>query len=214
MKRPWQIAALVCAALVATALSALAVHAVLLAPEPAHRPALTRAALSHRSLYQLTSRWVSEQGQSIELIAFGGQVLVVAMIFTSCPAECPTLVKDLQRLERSLPAAVRAETRFVLISIDPQRDTPQVLNDYASKMGLDPARWTLLHGDASDVRELSAVLGFAYGKSDGDSRLVHAKLVTVLNRRGEVVEQQAGVRDDPERIVRALERASQAEPRP
>ncbi len=214
MKRPWQVAALACSALVATALSALAVYGTLHWPGPAQGAALTRAALSDRSLYQLTSRWVSEHGQSVELIDFGGRTVVMAMIFTSCPAECPTLVKDLQRLERSLPSAVLSETRFVLISIDPERDTPQVLNDYAGRMGLDAAHWTLLHGDANDVRELSALLGLAYGKSDSESRLVHAKLVTVLNRGGEVLEQQAGVRDDPERIVRALERASQAEPRP
>ncbi len=213
MKRSLAIAVLGGAALLASAVSALSFR-LPRAPESTGSSAIAREALSQRSLYQLSSRWVTDQGRSVELFEMAGKYLVLAMIFTSCPSECPTLVKDLQRLERSLPRTLLAQTQFVLVSIDPERDTPGVLRRYAERMDLDPEHWTLLHGRAEDVRELSAVLGVSYGQSGAGLGLVHAKLVTVLNRQGEVLAQQAGVRDDPERIVRAIERAVAAEVRP
>ena len=116
---------------------------------------------------------------------------------------------DLQRLERSLPSDLAAQTRFLLISIDPERDTPEVLRRYAARMGLDPVRWTLLRGRAEDVRELGAALGVAYGKTAAQGELVHSKFVTLLDRQGQPVEGQLSVADDPARVVRALQREAE-----
>jgi protein SCO1/2 len=125
-----------------------------------------------------------------------GELRILALIFTSCPRACPTLVGELKALERRLPPGA---ARFVLVSIDPERDTVDVLRAYRGRMGLGE-RWTLLRGKTDDVRELAATLGFGYG-ADETAQLVHSKLVSVLGRGGELLHQEQDLSRDPERLL-------------
>ena len=52
------------------------------------------------------------------------------MFFANCGYACPVLVNDMQRLRTSLPAEVRAKARFVLVSFDTARDTPEALHAF------------------------------------------------------------------------------------
>ncbi len=126
------------------------------------------------------------------------------MVFTRCPTLCPTLVHDLKAMDASMRGGTRAGTRYVLVTIDPEHDTPEVLREFRTRMGLDPRRWTLLRGDDSATRELAAVLGFAYGRGNGQN-YTHSNLVTVLDRGGVIVHQQTGVGSDPTRALTAIE---------
>jgi len=161
---------------------------------------------SERSIYGLGATWTTDAGKKMKLVALAGRVELVAMMFTSCPSVCPTFVREMLTLDRSLPERLREHTHNVLVSIDPERDTPEVLARYRAKMGLDPERFTLLRGAPGDVRELAQVLGVSYGKSEG-SDIAHTRLVTVLDARGEVVHQQTGVSDDKERLIAGISRA-------
>ena len=117
---------------------------------------------------------------------------------------CPVLVRTLRNLDEGMPEDLRSQTRFVLVTVDPQRDTPVELRRYRSEMQLEKARWTLLRGSQDDVRELAAVLGVSYDQL-GTGQFVHSNLVTVLDQRGEIIHQQSGT-DDLLEIVRVLRR--------
>jgi protein SCO1/2 len=162
---------------------------------------------SSASLFQLEQTWTTDSGQRFRLSELRGTVVVVAMIFTRCPSVCPTLVKELQALDRRLPAQLRAHTRFALLSIDPEHDTPPALAAYRAKMGLDPQRWLLLRGSADDVRDVSASLGVSYGRGEGAAP-AHSRRVTVLNAEGEIIHQQAGVVADPEKLTFMIDQAA------
>jgi protein SCO1/2 len=203
--KAWLIAPLAAMILVAFFIAHRApIHAPKASAEPT-----ANAVIGGNSLYQLESTWTDEQGRSIHLSDLRGRVQVVTMMFTHCPSACPTLVREVAALERRLPEDLRARTHFVLVSIDPDRDTPQVLQEYAKKMGLISGRWTLLRGNAEDVRELSATLGFNYGKGEG-AEIAHSKLITVLGPTGDIAHQQMGVTDDPDRLIAAIADASKS----
>src|SRR5262245_52228713 len=51
---------------------------------------------SPRSVYQLSSKWTSDENQTLRLKQLSGSFQIVAMIFTHCPAACPTLVREMQ----------------------------------------------------------------------------------------------------------------------
>ena len=174
------------------------------APRP--RPAMT-SALAPRSLYRLDARFQTEESRPFQLSELRGEFQVLALIFTRCPSVCPTLVHELQALERAMPAAVSDSTRFALVSIDPMHDTPTVLHAYRAKLGLSPDHFLLLRGEPDSVRELSALLGFGYSSAEDGMPLAHSKLVTVLNREGEIIHQQASVSADSQKIVDAIARA-------
>ncbi len=158
------------------------------------------------SIYQLGSRWTNDAGRTVRLGELAGRVQLLAMMFTSCPSVCPTFVREIVRLDRALPRELREHTHVVLVSIDPEHDTPDVLRRYRERMSLERERFELLRGEPGDVRELAQVIGVAYAKTEG-SDIAHTRLVTVLDRGGEVVHQQAGILEDQERLVQGITRA-------
>jgi protein SCO1/2 len=160
--------------------------------------------LSDKSLYHLESSWTRQDNQTIHLSQLRGKVQVIAMIFTHCPASCPRLIEDMKHLESQLGARHGADIGYVLVSLDPDRDSPQLLKEYGEAKQLHRASWTLLHGRPDDVRELAAVLGVRY-KEVGEGNITHSNLISVLNKDGELVFQQEGLGLEPTAIMQAIQ---------
>lgn len=64
-------------------------------------------------------------------------MLLVFFGYTSCPDECPATLADLRQAERLLPAAERSRTSVALVTVDPARDTPAVLQRYVRRFATD-----------------------------------------------------------------------------
>ena len=160
---------------------------------------------SKGSLYSLESSWIDDKGKPQRLRDLGG-VNVLVLFYTTCTASCPLTVKALQMVERGENSPIGADTRIVLVSVDPERDTPEALRRYRLNMQLDKEHWQLLRGSATDVRKLAAVLGFNYEQIDS-GEFAHSNLVTVLNRQGEIVHQQSGAEGDFEALRAGIQRA-------
>jgi protein SCO1/2 len=162
-----------------------------------------------RSLFHLESSWVDDSGHPRQLRDLDGDVLLVVLFYTRCMASCPMTVKALQMLERHENSVIGAHTKLVLVTVDPERDTLDALRRYRLTMELDKKNWLLLRGSSTDVRKLAAVLGFNYEQIDS-GEFAHSNLVTVLNRRGEIVHQQSGAGGDLEALSDAV-RAAQSD---
>jgi protein SCO1/2 len=126
------------------------------------------------------------------------------MFFSTCEFACPLLVQDLKRLEAALPASIRDQVDFVLVSFDTERDTPEALAAYRARQSLDPARWCLLTGRPDDVRDLAAILGIRYAK-DARGQFMHSNVLTLLDRNGEVSHQEMGLNRPLESLLGAME---------
>lgn len=163
---------------------------------PASRP------LTARSLYQLDAIWTNDSGQPVSLAALRGRPVVLTMFFANCEYACPMLVADMHRVRDALPAEVRAQTQFVLVSFDSARDTPAVLHTYRTARGLDAA-WTLLRGDPAAVQELAMLLGVKF-KSDARGQFSHSNVITILNAEGEIAFQRNGLQGDALEPARAI----------
>jgi cytochrome oxidase Cu insertion factor (SCO1/SenC/PrrC family) len=92
-----------------------------------------------------------------------GKVWIASFIFTHCPDECPLMTAEMARFQSDL--ADFADLRLVSISIDPDRDTPAVLAQYAERFDADPDRWFFLTGDKGAIYQL-AKEGFRLGIVD------------------------------------------------
>ena len=154
------------------------------------------------SVYELASSWVSQRGDTLRLADLAGPVRVVAMVYTECRATCPLIVADLQRILAAVPAERRADVGVVLVSLDPARDTPGRLAEWARQTRLDPARWTLLNGSDAAVRELAATLDVRY-QAQPDGEVAHTNAIHVLDARGAVVHRQAGL-GEPAAVTAAV----------
>ena len=144
------------------------------------------------SVYDLPTTWVTQRGDSVRLADLAGPVRIVAMVYTECRATCPLIVADLRRILAAVPDARRADVGVVLVSLDPQRDTPGRLAEWAEETRLDPAQWTLLNGSDANVRELAATLDVRY-QAQPDGEVAHTNAIHVLNERGAVVHRQTGL---------------------
>jgi cytochrome oxidase Cu insertion factor (SCO1/SenC/PrrC family) len=92
-----------------------------------------------------------------------GKVWVASFIFTNCPDECPLMTAEMARLQSDL--AHIPELRLVSISVDPERDIPAVLSQYADRFDADPERWLFLTGDKQAIYRLARD-GFRLGIVD------------------------------------------------
>ena len=169
---------------------------------------LPAVAYSARSIYQLESTWTTASEQSLRLGHLQGKVRVLAMVYTTCESACPIIVSLMQLMEAALPLDLRPQVGFVLITMDPQRDTPGVLRAYSDKMQLDAISWSLLSGHPDDVMELAMVLGIRY-KRDQSGGFIHSNLITVLNKAGEIVHRHEGLQQDMASTLEVIRRAAQ-----
>lgn len=129
------------------------------------------------------ARLVDETGAAVSMSSMRGKVAVYDFIFTSCTGTCPIMTNNM----RALTAAVGDElpVRFVSISVDPARDTPAVLADYAKRVRNDD-RWTFLTGEREAIVRLS-VDGFKLAAGDpmnGGEPLLHSSKFAVADRNG------------------------------
>jgi len=161
------------------------------------------AAHSDRSIYNLESKWTTQDGATVALDALKGQPVVAAMGYTTCKDICPAIVADMMWIEKRLPLGATARVRFAFFSIDSAGDTPPRLKAYADEHGFDPAKWTLFHGDEDAVRELAAALGVGY-RPDGKGGFDHVAVISLLDSNGEIIFQQRGVKASSEELLAKL----------
>jgi protein SCO1 len=82
-----------------------------------------------------------------------GKVWVADFIFTNCPGPCPRLTQHMKRVQEGLNGISQA--KLVSFTVDPERDTPEVLAAYGKRFGADAARWYFLTGPRADLHHLS-----------------------------------------------------------
>lgn len=160
-------------------------------------------AISDLSIYNLPSDWTSQKGEDIQLKDLKGKVLVVVMIYTTCKVACPRLVADMKAIEGKLPADKLNELQMVLVSIDPEIDTPERLAEFAKERGMYDDPWLFLRGSMDHTRSFAAMLAVNY-KMISPMNFTHSNIISVFNRAGELVHQQEGLGVDNEETVNAI----------
>ncbi len=172
---------------------------------PCCREGLPPGKFSEKSLYSLDATWTADVGKEVKLAALRGRPQVMALFFSSCEHSCPQIVRDMKAIQKALPANMREKVDFLLVSIDPERDTPAALQAFRAKYALPIEHWSLLRGKTEDVKKLAELVGFRY--FPGSSlQYAHSLMITVLNAEGEIVSQRVGIGNSPDDSVAALAR--------
>lgn len=159
--------------------------------------------ISDESIFNLTSKWNTEEGETIQLEDLKGKTLVMVMIYTTCKAACPRLVADMRNIETQITKENLKNLRFVLISIDPETDTPERLKAFAIENYMDDEQWTFLQGTESSVREFANVLAVKY-KQISPLDFSHSNIISVFNSGGELMHQQEGLGVDNKETIKTI----------
>ncbi len=146
---------------------------------------IARAGDPPASLYHLDAALTSQAGVDHGLDVYRGHPVLITMFYGSCPATCPLIVDTLRATERELSPRQRAGLRVLLISVDPQRDTPATLRALAESRRIDTQRWTLARADAATVRSIAALLNVQYRQLPG-GEFNHSTMIALLSPDGEI----------------------------
>ena len=159
--------------------------------------------VSEESIFNLTTTWHTEESKAIQLKDLKGKTLVMVMIYTSCKAACPRLVADMRNIEAQIPDEKIKNIQFVMVSIDPETDTPEKLKVFAKENAMDGEQWTFLQGSVSGVREFANVLSVKY-KEISPIDFSHSNIISVFNTQGELIHQQEGVGVDNKETIESI----------
>ena len=156
------------------------------------KTAVSDKPITDLSIYNLPEKWTNQDGKDIELKDLRGKVLVMVMIYTSCKAACPRLVADMRNIEERIPKEMKDKVTFVLVSIDPEVDTPARLKEFSIENKMEGKQWVFLRSDEERTREFSAVLAVNY-KKISPIDFSHSNIISVFNAEGEMTFQQEGL---------------------
>ncbi len=127
----------------------------------------------------------NQDGEPIDQTVFEGQWDLVFFGFTHCPDICPTTLQVLAAAKLALQEKGQSPLpRVVLVSVDPERDTPEVLGQYVDYFGEGNLGIT---GELDEITKLTSGLGIYFEKqaADGESYAVdHSAAVLVINPGG------------------------------
>ena len=168
-----------------------------------HHEAVEAAPPRGDSVYVLAAPLVDQRGRTVGLDLFRGHPVLISMFYANCPDACPLLIADLQRMERELPPRINADLRIVLVSLDPERDTPDALQALARTRQVDEARWRLLRAPEDTVRDIAALLGVKYRRLP-DGSFNHSSVITLLDPDGAVVARDDAIGGPHEALLRGL----------
>jgi len=159
--------------------------------------------LPELSIYNLPATWTTQNYEDIQLEDLRGNVLVMVMIYTSCKAACPRLIADMRNIEKQVPEEYLDKTKFIMVSIDPETDTPDRLNAFAKENEMEDDHWMFLRGTLEDTREFATVLAVSY-KKISPIDFSHSNIISVFDEEGVLVHQQEGLGVDNTETVEAI----------
>ena len=114
-----------------------------------------------------------------------GKIWIADFIYTTCPGPCPMISTRMSEMQRPLE---KTDVQLVSFSVDPEKDTPEVLRVYADKLRKEPLRWDFLTGPLEAITSLSRD-GFKLGISEGEqpeSGPIHSTRFVLVDRRGTI----------------------------
>ncbi|MEO6940907.1 MAG: SCO family protein [Candidatus Kapaibacterium sp.] len=116
-----------------------------------------------------------------------GHIWVADFIFTHCAGTCPMMTSKMASLQKSMMKT--GDVRLISFSVDPTRDTPEVLEKYAKNFGADTKTWFFLTGPVSSIFTL-AKNGFHLPVDsvggDQTSPIVHSERFVLVDAKGHI----------------------------
>jgi protein SCO1/2 len=150
----------------------------------AQRDQLARRSINHYSVvpqFELTNH----NGQPFGSTQLNGRIWIADFIFSTCPGPCPMISSRMSELQRPLE---NSDVHLVSFTVDPEKDTPEVLREYADRLHARPGRWDFLTGPKPQIYDLTRS-GFKLAvQEEGDQPgvPVHSTRSVLVDRRGTI----------------------------
>lgn len=128
--------------------------------------------------------FTSQDNEQITNENFKNKVYVVEFFFTSCPTICPRMNENMVKIQKEFYG--NPDFGIASVSIDPERDSPEVLKAYAKDKGATLKNWYFLTGDKEDVYSFSndGFKLYAGENKDVEGGFEHSGLFALIDKDG------------------------------
>ncbi|HHW38476.1 MAG TPA: SCO family protein [Bacillales bacterium] len=149
--------------------------------------------------------FTNQDNQQVGLADLKGKVWLANLIFTNCDTVCPPMTANMAKLQKQM-ADEKINAEIVSFSVDPTRDTPEALKEFASKFQADHSNWNFLTGYTEEEIETLARSSFkTLAKSaPGTDQFDHGTKIYLINQDGIVVKGYNGLEVPYEDIISDL----------
>jgi protein SCO1/2 len=130
----------------------------------------------------------NQKGAPFTQASMMGHPWLADFIFTHCSASCPKLTARMREVDVKLSDKAREQVRLVSFSVDPENDTPAVLDAYATQNNADPAHWSFVTGPTEAVQK-AVVQGFkitAQRTGAGEQDILHGNWFVMGDGAGNI----------------------------
>jgi protein SCO1/2 len=124
---------------------------------------------------------VAQDGQPFHSQALAGKIWVADFIYTTCPGPCPRMTSQMRQVQDAVLKI--SDVRIVSFTVDPAKDTPPVLTEYAKTHGAASSMWYFLTGPVATLQMLDRD-AFKLGNIDGTMQ--HSTRFVLVDRQGRI----------------------------
>ena len=137
------------------------------------------------------------------------KITLLAMIYTHCPDICPMTTHNMHLVDQRLPEELRKKINYIVITFDPNRDTPNVLKRFAEIRDLSFKNWTLISGDEKNTNEVMLKFGIKAIPSDStydengelSYNVIHTDRISLIDQEGKLRANYKGSTADLNMII-------------
>jgi protein SCO1 len=132
----------------------------------------------------------TQTGDKLSLGDLRDKVLLVSFVFTTCNGTCPATTHRMSQIQEELKSrglTKDGQIRLLSITLDPARDTPEVLRGYMRLYDADAKNWTFLTGPPNQVKETIAAWRM-WAKPAANGQLDHPSRIFLVDRQGRIRE--------------------------
>ncbi len=132
---------------------------------------------------------LNQDEKPFKLSDYRGKALLVSFIFTTCSGTCPATTHRLARVHQELEKTpdLRDKVHFLSISLDPVRDTPEMLRGYRRLYDIESPHWTFLTGTPAQAHKVHADWGM-WARPAPNGQLDHPSRVFLVDPKGRIRE--------------------------
>ncbi len=132
--------------------------------------------------------FTESSGEPFGLQQLRGYIWLADFIFTNCAGTCPIMTTQMTELQSAF-AEEKLEVRLVSFTVDPERDTPEVLSRFAEGYGAARDRWFFITGPGEQMQNLAKegfMLAAATGGADVKEAIIHSNRFVLVDREGRI----------------------------
>jgi len=140
-----------------------------------------------RTAYEAPQFSLTDQERtSISLADFRGNVVILTAVYASCPHTCPAILSQAKAAIAELSDREREDLRVIAVTLDPETDTPEVLQKLAENHGMPSTLYHLVTGDSAEVEPLLDRMQIARERDPETGVISHANLFLLIDRNGKI----------------------------